>query len=101
MTKYLTFLIDKEKVGVKYSDEYELEKTHINKAFQSDDGEYIHYKGKKIPVYDTSFILGLEHLKKFDGMLFIHMIDKTIAIKTEGFFKQSDNVKFEIKPLEL
>ena len=99
--KYLTFLINKEKVGVAYSNKYMLEQTHINKVFLNDNNEYIHYKGEKIPVFDTSVLIGQEALKKFDGFLFIHIDKKTLAIKTEGFFKLSDNVKHEIKPLEL
>lgn len=102
MMKYLTFLINKETVGVKYSDKYELEQTHINKVFIDDlGGEFIQYKGDKIPVYDTSTLLGLEPLKKFDGLLFVHINEKTLALKTEGFFKFSNSVEDEIKPLSL
>lgn len=101
MTKYLTFLINKETVGIKYSSQYELEQTHINKVFVNEDREYIHYKGEFIPVYDTSKLLGSEPLKKFDGLLFIHVKEKTFALKTEGFFKLADSVKEEIKPLEI
>jgi hypothetical protein len=101
MTKYLTFLINKETVGIKYSDQYELEQTHINKVFANEDKEYIHYRGEFIPVYDTGELLGLEPLKKFDGLLFVHIKEKTLAFKTEGFFKLADNVKKEINPLAI
>ena len=101
MIEYLTFLINKEKIGVAYSDKYELEQTHINKVFLNEGNEYIHYKGEHIPVYDTSVLIGQEALKKFDGLLFVHTDKKTLALKTEGFFKLSDNVVHEIKPLEL
>ena len=101
MIKYLTFLINKEKVGVKFSSQYKLEQTHINKLFIRDDYEYIQYCGQEIPVYDTAVLMEQEPLKKFDGLLFIHMKEKTLALKTEGFFKLSNNVKYEIHPLNI
>lgn len=101
MTEYLTFLISKQKVGIPYSSDYKLEQTHINKVFLKDGKEYIHYKGKKIPVYDTGVLLYDEPLKKFDGLVFVYTKEKTLAFKTEGFFKKSDNVKKEILPLDI
>lgn len=102
MARYLTFLIDKKKVGIPYSEKYTLEETHINKVFTDDEErEYIEYKGNKIPVYDTGEILYGIPLKKFDGLIFVYTRQDIIALKTEGFFKESDNVKAEIKPLEL
>lgn len=102
MEKYLTFLIYGKKVGVKYSPEYKLKKTLINKVYKDDNGfEYIDFQHNKIRVYDTGDFLYNEPLKKFDGLLFIQYNDDQIALKTEGFFKDSDNVKFEIKPSEI
>jgi len=99
MAQYLTFLINKEKVGIKFSNQYILEETLINKVVSIDGEEYISYKGKKIKVYDTGVILYNIPLKKFDGIVFVKMDDKTIGFKTEGFFKKMNNVKTEIKPL--
>ncbi len=98
MIQYLTFLINKEKVGIRYSSNYILEETHINKVFVDSLGaEYINYKGSKVPVVDTGTLLYNEPLKKFDGLLFVYMDKKAFAYKTEGFFKDTNNVKKEIK----
>lgn len=101
MTVYLSFLIDKESIGIKYSDKYQLTQTLINKVFLGDDGEYIQYKNKRVPVYDTSLLIGKEKLKKFDGLLFIDFGDKIIALKTEGFYKDLDTVNVELNPLDI
>lgn len=101
MKKYLSFIINKESVGIEYSDDYTLEQTHINKVFKDEqDNEFMHYKGDKISVIDTSEVLGLEPLKKFDGLLFVHMKKNTIAYKTEGFFKELSNVEHKIDPIQ-
>ncbi len=101
MAQYLTFLINKEKVGIKFSNLYSLEGTLINKVVSIDGEEYISYRGKKIKVYDTGTILYDIPLKKFDGIVFVKAGGKTIGFKTEGFFKTTDNVKMEIKPITL
>lgn len=101
MAKYLTFLINKEKVGIRFSPQYILEETFINKVVLSEKYEYISYKGQRIQIYDTGTMLYNTPLKKFDGIVFVKMENKTIGFKTEGFFKISDNVKKEIKPLKL
>jgi hypothetical protein len=98
MAKYLSFTVNSEKVGIKYSREYTLEETHINKVFSKDGEEFIHYKGHKIPVVDTGTVLQEKPLKKFDGLLFVHIGVKTIAFKVEGFYKISGNVDKEISP---
>jgi hypothetical protein len=101
MRKYLTFLINGLKVGIPLTKDYTLEETLINKSFSDDEGEYIIYKGSRVPVYDTGEILDNQPLKKFDGLVFVYMKDKNIAFKTEGFFKVTDNVKKEVLPLEV
>jgi len=99
MTRYLTFSVNNEKVGIKYSIDYLLEETHINKVFTGNEGEYIHYKGNIIQVYDSGTILQNKPLKKFDGLLFITKNNKTIAFKIEGFCREGSKVQKEINPL--
>lgn len=101
MIKYLTFLIHGKKIGIEYSDRYKMENTHINKVFAEGEKEFIKFRGDKIVVLDTGKILFDEPLKKFDGILFVYARNgKKIGFKSEGFYKDSDNVKAEIKPLQ-
>jgi len=92
--KYITFFINDETVGIKYSPSYLIEETHINKTFLNNG--YINYKGIKVPVIDTGKIINDKPLKKFDGLVFITTNEKIIAFKTEGFFKYESNVSNEL-----
>lgn len=97
--KYITFLVNDEIVGIKYSPSYLIEETHINKTFLNNEYEYIHYKGIKVPTIDTGKIINDKPLKKFDGLIFITFNKKIIAFKTEGFFKYENKVSKELDPL--
>jgi len=98
--EYISFNLNGKTVGIKNSKEYLLNQTHINKMFSDEHGEYINYKGDRIEVYDTSLIFDGVCFKKFDGMLFVKYETKTIAFKTEGFFKTRLKVDLEIDPSE-
>lgn len=96
MNTYLTFKIDDKVVGVKYSNQYVLEKTHINKSFSKDnEDEYINYKRDKIRVYDVGELLFNKPMKKFDGLVFVFSGENKIALKTEGFFNE-ENVECDV-----
>jgi len=99
--KYLTFLVNDEVIGIKYSNYYLIEETHINKTFINDEYEYIHYKGIKVPVLDMGELINNKPLKKFDGLVFVTMNKKVKALKVEGFFKYEVKVKKEFDPLIL
>ncbi len=96
--KYITFLVNDETVGIKYSSSYLVEETHINKTFIKNGYEYIHYKGIKVPVVDTGKVIHNKPLRKFDGLIFITFNKKIIAFKTEGFFKCESKVDRELDP---
>ena len=102
--QYIEFRIGEQNLAIKLKDNVIIEPTLINKVGPKTintphseliDG-LINYKGKMVDVVDISSLYKQEKLKKFDGLLFITNKDKTIALKYEGFHKESDNYKGEI-----
>jgi len=94
--KYLIFKIGSRNYAIERHFDLELEPTQINRTTKTKVDsliETILYKGKEIKVLDLGKIFDDKKVKKFDGLIFCSIENKSIAIKIEGIYTNSDFIR--------